>query len=124
MSEEKTDKQKALERARKRYDMDYRGILLNSFVSILSSASATAITSALTAIPASQLPAVAVAIFVAQILPKVLIEVHKSYIKNKAMREGFSEGLLNDSFDEGSTNSKSKTTLSSFLSMCEHMSYY
>jgi len=124
MAEEKTEKQKALERARKRYDMDYKGILLNSLASIFSSVTATSVTSALTAIPASQLPVVAAGIFLAQILPKVIIELHKSYFRNKARQEAYSEGLLDDNFDDDGTNSKSKTTLSSFLSMCEHMSYY
>lgn len=119
--DERTEKQKALERARKRYEMDYHGIMLNSLVSIFSSATATGITSVLTAVPASQLPIVAIAIFLAQILPKVIIEVHKSYFSNKAKREAYSEGYL---AGEDDSKPKTKSSVSSFISMCEHTSYY
>ena len=115
-----SEKQKALEKARERYKIDFKGILLNTIVSVLSSVSATAVTSFLTSIPASQLPAVAAGIFVAQVLPKLFIELHKSYFRNKARREAYSEGLLNDDFGD---DSKSSTT-DHFISMCESMSYY
>jgi hypothetical protein len=116
-------KEKALEKARERYEMDYKGILLNTVVSLLSSVSATAVTSFLTTVPAGQLPAVAAGIFVAQVLPKLFIELHKSYFRNKARREAYSEGLLNDDFGDDSTNSKPSTT-DHIISMCESMSYY
>lgn len=117
-------KQKAMEKARERYDIDYKGILLNTAVSVLSSVSATAVTSFLTTVPASQLPAVAAGIFVAQVLPKLFIELHKSYFRNKARREAYSEGLLNDNFgDDDSTSSKPSTT-DHLISLCESMSYY
>jgi len=115
--------EKAKEKAKERYSIDYKGILLNTAVSILSSVSATAVTSFLTAVPASQLPAVAAGIFVAQVLPKLFIELHRSYIRNKAIREGYSEGLLNDDFGDDSTESKPSTT-DHIISMCESMSYY
>lgn len=107
-------------KAKEKYKMDYRGILLNALVSILSSASATAVTSFLTTIPASQLPAVAAGIFVAQILPKLVIELHRAYFRNKARREGYKAGFrAGDDWED----TKSKT-LNSFISMCESMSYY
>jgi len=103
--------------------MDYKGILLNTVVSLLSSVSATAVTSFLTTIPAGQLPAVAAGIFVAQVLPKLFIEVHKSYFRNKARREAYSEGLLNDTFGDDSKKSKSSTS-NYIISLCESASYY
>lgn len=106
--------------AAEKYKMDYRGIVLNALVSILSSASATAVTSFLTAIPASQLPAVAAGIFVAQVLPKLVIEVHRAYIRNKARREGYKAGFK-DGDDWRDTQSG---IVSSLVSMCESMSYY
>lgn len=113
-----SEKQAALDKARQRYQIDYQGIFLNTVVSVLSSASATAVTSFLTQVPASKLPAVATGIFVAQVLPKLFIEVHKSYFRNKARREAFSEGLLSD---EELETGKSKNY---FLSACESASYY
>jgi len=117
-------REEALKIAEERYNIDYKGILLNTTVSLLSSASATAVTSFLTSVPYSQLPAVAAGIFLAQVLPKLFIELHKSYFRNKARQEAYSEGLLNDNFGDDSTNSKPRTTIDSFLSFCEHMSYY
>lgn len=117
-----SDLQEARELARERYRMDYQGILLNSLVSILSSASATAVTSFLTAVPASQLPAVATGIFVAQVLPKVIVELHKAHIRNKAIREGYSEGLLKSEALE--PEDSSSRALNFFVSFCEHSSYY
>ena len=76
--------------------MDYQGIMLNSLVSILSSATATGVTSFLTSIPASQLPAVAAGIFVAQVLPKLVIEMHRAHIRNKARREGYAAALTTE----------------------------
>jgi|AKVG01.1.fsa_nt_gi Na+/glutamate symporter len=116
ISEQK--KKEALKQARKRYQIDYKGIVLNTVVSILSSASATAVTSFLTEVPAGQLPAVAAGIFIAQVLPKLFIEVHKSYFRNKARREAYSEGLLNDDFD---SKGKSQNIL---ISACDSASYY
>lgn len=112
--------ERARAKAREKYGMDYKGILLNAAVSMLSSVSATAVTSFLTQIPASQLPAVATGIFVAQVLPKLLIEVHRAYIRNKARREGFTAGLTaGDEWKE-----RESTTLNSLISVFEHVSYY
>lgn len=120
-----SERRKAKERARERYNIDYKGIMLNALVSVLSSASATAVTSFLTAVPASQLPAVAAGIFLAQVLPKLVIEIHRSYIRNKARREAYSEGLLNDRFDrDDDVESSKSSTLARFISGCEHSSYY
>jgi len=99
---------------------------LNTGVSVLSSATATGVTSAITAIPMSQLPVVALAIFVAQILPKLVIELNKAYFRNKARREAYSEGLLNDDFGAEKSKSKSvgSTFFDHFLSFCEHAAYF
>jgi len=110
---------KLREKAKRRYKIDYKGILLNTAVSLLSSVSATAVTSFLTTIPASQLPAVAAGIFIAQVLPKLVIELHKSYFRNKARREGYKQGLK-DSDDWDGT----KSTTDHIISLCESMSYY
>ena len=107
----------AQDRAEQRYEMDYRGIVLNGLVSVLSSASATAVTSFLTDIPPSQLPAVATGIFVAQVLPKLVIELHRGYIRNKARREGYQAGFRADDDWED-------TRSSSIISVFESMSYY
>jgi len=119
-----TERQKALERAEERYEIDYRGILLNTSVSVFSSASATGITSFLTSVSMSKLPYIAAAIFLAQVVPKLLIELNKAYFRNKARQEAYSEGLLNDRFDGDDDDSKSENVFSSFISMCEHSSYY
>lgn len=116
-----TEKQKALERAEKRYQIDYKGIALNTSVSVFSSVTATGVTSFLTSVRMSQLPYIAVAIFLAQVVPKLLIELNKAYFRNKARQEAYSEGLLNDRFGD---DSKSENRVSSFISMCEHSSYY
>lgn len=119
------ERRKARERAREKYQIDYKGIALNTVVSILSSASATAVTSFLTSVPASQLPAVAAGIFIAQVLPKLFIELHKSYFRNKARRKAYSEGLLNDNFgDDDNGNGSKSSTVNHLLSFCEHVSYY
>lgn len=112
--------EQAEEEARERYGMDYKGIVLNAAVSILSSVSATAVTSFLTTVPASQLPAVAAGIFLAQVLPKLVIEVHRAYIRNRAIREGYRAGLTaGDSWKD--TRSR---TVSSFIYAFEHSSYF
>jgi len=113
-------RKRAREKAEERYKMDYKGIFLNAGVSILSSVSATAVTSLLTSIPAGQLPAVAAGIFVAQVLPKLAVELHRGYIRNKAHREAYTAGLR---AGEDWKDTKSRT-LSSIISMCEHSSYY
>ena len=99
--------------------MDYRGILLNTAVSATSSLTATGLLNFVQSIPMEQMPVVIGVLFVAQVLPKLLVELNKRYIRNKARREAFSEGLLNDNFD---TNES--TTLKTFFSMCEHASYF
>lgn len=118
-----SERKEALRKARERYNIDYKGILLNTGVSVLSSATATGVTSAITTIPMSQLPVVAFAIFVAQILPKLVIELNKAYFRNKARREGYKEGLLNDDFSEKSEKAKA-TAFNTFISLCEHASYF
>lgn len=121
-----SEKQKALKKARERYNIDYKGILLNTAVSVLSSATATGVTSAITSIPVSQLPVIAFAIFVAQILPKLVIELNKAYFRNKARREAYSEGLLNEDFEtQSKSESADLTTITDHLiSFCDHAAYF
>lgn len=114
-----SEREKARERARERYHIDYKGILLNTLVSATSSLTATGLLNFVQSIPVSQMPVVIAVLFVAQVLPKLLVEVNKSYARNKAMRKGFKEGLLNDSFDTDES-----TTVKTFFSMCDHVSYF
>jgi len=117
-----SEKQKALERARQRYEMDYKGIVLNTLVSATSSVTAAGLLNFVQSVPQSQLPIIVGVIFVAQILPKLLVELNRNYRVNKAKREGYSEGLLEDDF--GGDKSVKATALDHFLSMCEHASYF
>lgn len=117
-----SERQKALEKARQRYKIDYKGIGLNTAVSATSSLTATGLLNFVQNIPVDQMPVVVAVLFVAQVLPKLLVELNKSYARNKAKREGFSEGLLNDDFDSESKNRR--TTIDDFFSLCEHTSYF
>lgn len=118
-----SDREKALKRARKRYKMDYKGIILNTAVSATSSLTATGLLSALQSIPTGQLPLVVGVLFMAQVLPKLLVELNKSYARNKAKREAFSEGLIQDDFND-SNKRKGLTTLDIFFDLCDHASYF
>jgi len=119
-----SERKKAEKKAENRYNIDYKGIFLNTAVSVLSSATATGVTSAITSIPMSQLPVVAFAIFVAQILPKLVIELNKAYFRNKARREAYQEGLLNDDFGSEKSKNAKMTAFDHLLSFCEHAAYF
>lgn len=114
-------KQQALERARDRYGIDYKGILLNTGVSVFSSVTATSLLNFVQSVPVEQMPVIFGVLFVAQVLPKLLVELNKRYARNKAKREGFSEGLLNDDFKP---EKNKMTALDFFFSMCDHASYF
>jgi hypothetical protein len=105
------------ERADKRYSIDYRGVFLNAAISVFSSVTATGFTSFFTNTPPSQLPFVALAIFFAQVVPKVLIELHKSYLRAKYKSEGFYEGITTES-------KKKLKPVERAVSFCEHAAYY
>lgn len=112
-------RKKVRRKAKDRYQMDYKGILLNTLVSATSSLTAASLLNFVKSVPPSEMPLIVGIIFVAQIIPKLLVEVNKRYQINKAKREGFSDGALTDDFD----NNKS-TTLEILLDLCEHASYY
>lgn len=110
-----------MERARQRYSADYRGIALNALVSGFSSLTATGFLDVAGAVSRTSVPVVFVILFVFQVVPKLLVEFNKSYRVNKAKREGFSEGLLEDDFDE----TKTKLSFTDYvMGMFEHASYF
>lgn len=110
------------ERAQQRYRMDYAGILLNTLVSATSSLTAAGLLNFVKSVPPSEMPVIVAVIFVAQIVPKLMVELNKRYKVNKAKRKGFSDGVLSDSFDDGSGDGK--TTLDIIFWMCDHASYF
>lgn len=114
---------KAYKQAKERYRLDYKGILLNAGVSAMSSITASGFLNIVQAIPLQQLPLTLLILFVAQVLPKLIVELNKRHARNRARREGYKEGLLNDDFRSETENVKMNTS-NFFISMCEHASYF
>lgn len=110
-------RRKAEKLADDRYDIDYQGIILNTLVSATSSLTATGLLNFVQTVPVSQMPVIFLVIFVAQILPKILVEYNKSYRVNKAKKEGFKDGFTTPSDTK-------KTTSELFFSFCESASYF
>lgn len=118
---ENDKREEASDIAEQRYSMDYKGILLNTGVSALSSVTATGVLNFFQTVPASQLPVVVAVLFVAQVLPKLLVELNKSYVRNKAKQKAFRAGLLENRFESGN---KDKGMVETFFSFCDHASYF
>lgn len=110
----------AFEKASNRYDMDYYGIFLNTAVSATSSITASGLLGWVSSVPESQLPVIFVVFFVAQVVPKLLVETNKRYRINKAKQEGYSEAIL----EKGLGSETKAAAFNYFFYMCEHASYF
>jgi len=114
-------RKKAKKLADERYNIDYKGIIMNTLVSATSSLTATGLLNFVQSVPVSQMPVIFLVIFVAQILPKILVEYNKSYRVNQAKKQGFTDGFVTSGDDGGSTK---HTTSELFFSLCESASYF
>lgn len=120
MSEE-IERERAERLAEERFDVDYTGLVLNTLVSATSSITASGLLSTIESIPREELPLVFAVVFVAQVLPKLMVEANKRYQKTRAKIEGYQHGLLeDDEFGKG----RSRTLRGRFLALCEHASYF
>lgn len=113
---------KAEEIADKKYDLDFIGILLNTLVSATSSLTATGLLNFVQSLPSDKMPLIFAVVFVAQVVPKLLLELNKAYRVNKAKRKGYEQGLLDDRVD-GKESIKSVFSRS-ILYFCEHATYF
>lgn len=107
-----SETKRAKELAEQRYETDYYGILLNAGLSVFSSVSASSVLAFVESVPMSRLPVVFTAIFFAQILPKILVELNKKYAMRQAKIKGYKEGVIDDNFGK------------KFMNACKHTTYF
>lgn len=114
-----SDFKEGRKKAREVYEFDKKGVVLNTLVSATSSLTAGGLLSFVENVPEGQMPLIILIIFVAQVVPKLLVELNKAYRVNQARREGFSRGYAESKhIDESSRWAKG------FFDMCEHASYF
>lgn len=75
-----------------KYKVDIKAIVLNAAISLTSTATVGGLLSFWNTVPTSQMPLVLVSVFLAQFVPKILVEYNKRYQIVKAQRKAFEAG--------------------------------
>jgi len=114
------DYEEARQKAKDRYDFDIFGILLNTLVSATSSLTAGGLLSLVESTESSRMPLIVGVIFVAQVVPKLLVELSKAYRVNQAKRDGYERGFV----ESNSLDREENRVADYCVSLCDHSSYF
>jgi len=119
MAEDINDFEEARQLAHERYDLDVKGIFLNTLVSATSSITAGGLLGFVKSVSASELPMIVGVVFVAQVVPTLVVELNKAYTVNQAKKSGYEQGVIESENVDGT-----KSLAGKCIGVCEHVSYY
>lgn len=119
MADDTNEFEEARQLAHDRYELDMKGILLNTLVSATSSVTAGGLLGFVKSVSASELPMIVGVVFVAQVVPKLVVELNKAYTVNQAKKSGYERGVIESENIEGTKNMAGKC-----IGVCKHISYY